>query len=184
MKDLNALNFLRVGAFAGCTALAMLAMPSTARAEFYAGASVGKAAVEADIDGNGFDEDDTSGKLIFGYVFDLPVIDISLETSYVDFGAPRDTSTGAEVEISGLDAFAVAGLDFGFIGVFAKAGVLAWDADTRLGDVTASSDGSDTAYGIGARFNVGSLFIRTEWERFDIEDADVDMLSAGVIWRF
>lgn len=181
MQDLNALRLFRVGA---CAALALLAAPSTALAEFYIGASAGKAAVEADVDGNGFDEDDTAGKLFVGYVFDLPAVDISLETSYVDFGAPRQASTGAEIEMEGLDAFGVLGIDFGFIGAFAKVGVLAWDADTRLGGQTMSSDGTDTAYGVGVRFNVASLFIRAEWETFDIESTDVDMASVGVVWRF
>ena len=153
--------------------------PSNAHAEFYAGASVGKASVAADF----FDESDTSQKLIFGYVFDLPVVDFSLETSYVDFGNPRQG--GAQIEITGLDAFAVAGLDFGFVGVFAKAGVISWDGDARLGASQESSSGTDSAYGIGARFNVASLFIRAEYEKFDIKDTDdVDMLSVGVVWRF
>jgi hypothetical protein len=167
------------------TAFATVFAPSAAHAEFYAGASVGKASVEADIDGFGFDEDDSAGKLIFGYIIDLPVVDVSFEGNYVDFGAPRHDPSGAELEISGLDAFVVAGLDFGLVGVFAKAGVIAWDADASLNGFASSTDGNDPAYGIGMRFNVGSLFIRTEYEKFDIEDTnDVDMLSAGVVWRF
>lgn len=175
----HSLAFQRFSTPVIIAAAALVIAPSAARAEFYAGASVGKASVEADF----FDENDTSKKLIFGYVFDLPVVDFSLETSYVDFGSPH--RGGAQIEITGLDAFAVAGLDFGFMGVFAKAGVISWDGDSRLGTFQESSSGTDSAYGIGARFNVASLFVRAEYEKFDIKDTDdVDMLSVGVVWRF
>lgn len=164
---------------------AALLAPEAARAELYAGGSIGKASVEANVDGFGLDEDDAAEKLIVGYIFDLPVVDFSIEASYVDFGAPRNDATGAELKISGFDAFAVAGLDFGFVGVFAKAGAIAWDADASLDGFSASRDGTDSAYGLGVRFNVASLFIRAEYEKFDIDAADdLDMLSAGVIWRF
>jgi hypothetical protein len=184
---MNLISLLGFRSLSVCALLPFAAIlaPSAAQAEFYAGASVGQAAVEAEVEGFTFDEDDSAGKLIFGYVFDLPVVDVSLETNYVDFGAPRHDLSGAELEISGLDAFVVAGLDFGIVGVFAKAGVIAWDADASLDDFRASTDGNDSAYGLGLRFNVGSLFIRTEYEKFDIEATDdVDMLSAGVVWRF
>lgn len=182
----SAMLIPRASMVAALAALGFTLVPGgQARAEFYAGGSIGKAAVDAGIDGFGLDESDSAEKLIAGFIFDLPVVDVSIETSYVDFGSPRADGNGAQLDISGLDAFAVAGLDFGIFGVFAKAGMIAWDADASLGGFSASSDGTDSAYGVGMRFNVASLFIRAEYEKFDIAAAnDVDMLSAGVIWRF
>ncbi len=62
-----------------------------------------------------------------------------------------------------------------------------WNADLdapSLG-VSASDDGTDLTYGIGAQFRVWSLSIRGEYEIFDISDADtVDMFSIGVTWTF
>lgn len=166
-------------------ALVIIVAPSNARAEFYAGGSVGRVAVDATVESVRIDGRDTANKLILGYIFDLPVVDLSLETNYVDFGSPRYNPLGAKFEIRGLDAFVVAGLDFGFVGAFAKAGVIAWNADFSSESFNSSTDGNDAAYGIGLRFNVASLFIRAEYEKFNIKSAeDVDMFSAGLVWRF
>jgi hypothetical protein len=160
-------------------ALLCLAATTAARAEPYIGAGIGKADVEI----GSFGEDDSAMKLIAGYIFDLPVVDFSVEGSYVDFGSPR--SDAAELEITGLDAFAVAGIDFGLVGLFAKAGMITWDADSRASGFAGSDDGTDSAYGVGIRFNIGSLAIRTEYEKFDIDAADdLDLLSASLLWRF
>ena len=157
----------------------------SAYAEPYAGASIGSVSLEANVSGESLDEHDSAGKLIFGYIFDFPVVDLSFEANYVDLGSPSDESTGAKVDISGLDVFVIAGLDFGFVGAFAKAGAIAWDADATAGSFSSSTDGTDTVYGVGLRFNVASLFLRVEYERFDIESVDnVDLFSAGVVWRF
>jgi hypothetical protein len=37
---------------------------------------------------------------------------------------------------------------------------------------------------VGAQFRVWSLSLRAEYEVFDIEDVDVDMISVGVTWTF
>ena len=176
---------LRWPTIAFLTASAAFSLPTMSRAETYLGGSVGSASIETTINGIGFDEDDSTTKLIIGYIFDLPVFDLSLEANYVDFGAPRNDPSGAEMEITGIDAFVVAGLDFGLVGAFAKAGAIAWDADASAGSFASSSDGTDSVYGIGLRFNVASLFLRVEYEKFDIEATDdVDMISAGLVWRF
>ena len=48
-----------------------------------------------------------------------------------------------------------------------------------------SESGTDLMYGLGARFALGKLHIRGEWEEFDIEDADsVYMFSVGLAWQF
>jgi hypothetical protein len=160
-------------------AVLSLAGTSAAWAEAYIGAGIGTAGITI----NSFDEDDSAMKLIAGYIFDLPAVDFSVEGSYVDFGSP--SAADAEIEVTGLDAFAVAGIDFGLIGLFAKAGFIAWDADARASGFAGSDDGTDSAYGVGIRFNVGSLVIRAEYEKFDIDVADdLDMVSASLIWRF
>jgi len=176
-----------VGAFGPTAAVALVALMSAslADAEPYIGASIGSVSVDANVGGAAVDESDSAGKLIVGYILDLPVVDLSFEANYVDFGSPRDDSTGAKLDINGLDAFVIAGLDFGLVGAFVKAGAIAWDADASVGNFSGSSDGTDSAYGIGVRFNLASLFLRFEYERFDIESTnDVDLFSAGIVWRF
>jgi outer membrane immunogenic protein len=163
------------------TAAASVGICATAAAEMYIGAGVGKSAVEIDA----FDEDDSSSKLIVGYIFDLPAVDFSVEANYVDFGSPRHEPSGTELDLTGIDAFAVAGVDFGLVGLFAKAGVLAWDGDAVAPGFSMSDDGTDSAYGIGVRFNIRSLVVRAEYEKFDVDSTDdLDMVSASLLWRF
>lgn len=172
-----------------------LAAPAQADSGPYIGGSVGDATIQVDIpdeDNIGevfeFDESDFAWKAFGGYNFDLAVIDLAIEGGYVDLGAPSvgDAATEIEVDVSGWDVFGLAGIELGPIGVFAKAGMINWDADTTLGELaTGSDDGTDPAYGVGARFTLGSLEIRGEYEYFDIDSADeVYMLSAGVAFAF
>jgi len=177
----------------GIATVATLLLTPAAFADsgFYLGASVGSAAIAfEDIDlGADFDADDTAWKGTLGYIFDLPVVDFGIEASYVDFGAPSDTVFGEEIELdaNGVSAFAMAGLDWGLFGIFAKLGMVSWDMEASLAGVPGSvgDSGSDTAYGAGFRLTFSSVEVRAEYEVFDIADADdVDMVSLGVLWRF
>jgi len=170
--------------------VAMLMGPAAnADSGFYIGGSIGSAAMTVDdIDvGVEFDDDDSAWKGFAGYIIDMPVVDFGIEAGYVDFGAPSDTVLDQEVEldVTGLSAFGLIGVDWGFFGMFAKAGVVSWDADFAVNDVSLESeDGSDSAYGVGFRFTFSSVEVRLEYEVFDVEDADIDMASLGVLWRF
>ncbi len=68
--------------------------------------------------------------------------------------------------------------------------MVSWDAEASFDNIdVGSDDGSDPAYGIGARFAFGNLEIRGEYEMFDIDpedtsSADVYMLSAGLVYYF
>lgn len=95
-----------------------------------------------------------------------------------------------------LAALGLARPDFGFFGVFAKAGLTAWDAGGRsssLGGIAddLGDDGFDPAYGIGARLTFWSIEVRAEYEYFDIDldgpggaGADLSMFSLGAAWTF
>lgn len=159
----------------------------------YFGGSVGNTTLEANISDPDlgdftFDESDFSWKLFGGYTFDLGVIDLGVEAGYVDLGGPSVAFLGDEfgLDLTAWDAFAVAGFDLGPIGVFAKLGMISWDAEVSFAGVDlGSEDGSDTAYGVGAAFNLGSFQIRAEYEIFDISDVeDLTMLSAGFVFTF
>jgi len=176
---------------AALTALAALLLGPAAYADsgFYIGGSIGDAAMSAsDIDVDvDFDDSDTAGKIFLGYIVDMPVVDFGIEAAYVDFGAPSEMIFGEEFEldVTGLSAFGTLGVDWGLFGVFAKAGVVSWDADFIVDSVElGSDDGSDSAYGVGFRFTFSSVEVRAEYEVFDVEEVDVDMISVGVLWRF
>ena len=146
-----------------------------------------------------FDEDDTAWKIFGGYKFDLlPVFDLGVEGGYVNLGGPSldvmvpgvDASFGVDTTV--FDIFGVANFDIGPVGIFGKVGYAFWDAELTLTDRldpanndSASEDGSDIAYGVGASLGLGSLEVRAEYEIFDIEDADdVAMWSIGLVYFF
>ncbi len=171
----------------GAATLASLMITPAANADsgFFVGAAIGDTTIS---DGVGYDENDSSWKLVGGFIFDVPVVDFTVELAYNDFGAPSGDVLGTEVEFdaTGISAFATVGMDWGLVGGFLKAGMVQWDADVAIDNVRAGSDdGTDPAYGLGLRFNFSSIEVRAEYERFDVADADeTDMLSLGLLWRF
>ena len=86
---------------------------------------------------------------------------------------------------TGLTLYGTAGVDIGPVGLFAKYGFVDWEVEGSIGGIDFDDDGNDPAYGVGVRFNLGSVEIRGEYEIFDISDVeDVTMLSAGFVLRF
>lgn len=154
---------------------------------FYIGGGVGQSTIEADgatPGGGDFDGDDTAWKAIIGYNFGaLPLIDLAVEGSYVDLGAPDDG--GAEVELTGWDAFGLVGVNLGPVGVFAKAGMFMWDSDLEAGGLSDSNSDTDAAYGVGARVQILSITGRVELEYFDVGDVDdVYLVSVSALYSF
>jgi hypothetical protein len=92
------------------------------------------------------------------------------------------TSAGS-IEVTGVNDFGLAGLSFGPFGVFAKAGMINWDSDATFGTASSSDSGSDAAYGLGARFAIGSFSVRAEYEYYDVE-SDLDMVSLSAAYTF
>jgi hypothetical protein len=153
----------------------------------YVGASVGESGVEFDDnEGFNFDDSDTGYKLDVGW----RILDwLGLEANYIDLGKTNGDVAGepAEFEADGFNFSGLLFLPVGPVDLFARAGFISWDAKARLPDLdlSASDDGMDFSYGVGAQFRVWSLSLRAEYERFDIADADtVDMISVGVMWTF
>ncbi len=179
-------------------AASMPAGNAYAQSGAYIGGSVGSATVAVDIPDEElgevfeFDENDFAWKAFGGYKWDLGAVDLGVELGYVNLGAPVADLLGSEVEleVDGLDAFAILGFDIGPVGLFAKAGMVSWDASATIdGFDGGSDDGSDPAYGVGASLALGNFEIRGEYEMFDIDpadtsSADVYMLSAGLVYNF
>jgi len=153
---------------------------------FYIGGGLGDTSIEAkgttptqenwNIDGGG-----SAYKLYGGFNFGIiPLIDIAVEGSYVDFGDASGTSSigAANVDVTGCDAFGLAGLSFGPFGIFAKAGFINWSVDKTIFGVGSSKSGSDGAYGVGVRFAFSAFTIRAEYEAFDIGALEALTLSS------
>lgn len=164
-------------------ALALASVPAIAADNgIYLGGSIGQSSL--DIDEVSYDASATGYKLIAGWRF----IDwLAIEGNYVDFGSGDDSIAGTRVEseADGISLSAVGFLPVGPVDLFARVGMIDWNADlSSPGLGSESDDGTDLTYGVGLQFRVWSLGIRAEYELFDIEDADVDMISLGVTWTF
>ena len=75
-----------------------------------------------------------------------------------------------------------------FIDLYGKIGYSHYDAEvqtTILGS-SFSADGSDNAlsWGGGVDFNFGNLSLRGEVSRIEVDDADLNLVSAGLVLRF
>ncbi len=171
------------------------AAPLEAQADsgFYVGISAGGATLEADLGPSAFpslpseiDEDDTAIKVFGGYNWDLPVVTLGVEAAYADFGEPDINISGdlLRIETTALKFWGTAGIDVGLVDVYGKVGAIVWDSDAEFLGLSSSTDGTDTAYGIGARFNISRIEVRGEYELYDLDGADLAMLSLGVAYRF
>ena len=82
--------------------------------------------------------------------------------------------------------------------LYASAGVMRWDADATLtgnaqftydgvttaanGTYTASADGNDTYYGVGATYSIDEgMGVRAGWSRVDVEGVDVDTVGLNLV---
>ena len=153
---------------------------------FYLGGSVGQSGVHVDDPNLNYDADSTGFKLIAGWRF----LDwLAVEGNYVDLGSGNDKVAGEKIEtdVNGVTLSAVGFLPVGPVDLFARVGLINWNAEAKIPSAgfKTSDDGTDLAYGIGAQFRVWSLGVRAEYERFDVSDIDsVDMISLGVTWTF
>ncbi|MDK9556022.1 outer membrane beta-barrel protein [Marinobacter sp. M216] len=160
----------------------------------YLGASVGQAQLDFDeelpdpgdvnvsID---FDDEDTAYKIFGGYNFGLiPLVDLAVEGAYVDFGKFKGNVgaiSDSNFEVDGWTGAGLAGIKLGPVGIFGKAGFISWDGDLdNFGD----DDGTDPLYGIGARFTLFSFQVRAEYERYDLDNFDIDYYSVGAAFTF
>ena len=190
---------IRLPLIALFAALAFAPLTATADSGFYVGGSVGGATVEVDFGDTGIpdfpteiDEDDTAYKLFAGYKFDLPGIDLGIEGGYVDFGKPdfgvevADVAVDVELDPTGFNLWGIAGIEAGPIDLFAKLGYIFWDLEASVPgtSVNESDDGSDIGYGLGVGFGLGPLQLRGEYEIYDIDDADLSMVSLGIAYQF
>ena len=174
------MNLNKVRTLFICLTGLFLTMPGTAYAGADSGFYIGAGAGDASIKEGSFDESDSAYKVIAGYnIGFIPFVDFAVEGSYVDFGNPG--TTASNVEVTGVDAFGLVGLNFGPVGIFAKAGAINWDLKANDGS---SDSGTDPAYGIGARFQLFAISIRAEYEVFEFDQADGEMVSVSATFTF
>ncbi len=154
---------------------------------FYLGGSLGQSSIQWTEQAVKFDGAGTAYKIIAGL---RPLDWLGVEVNYVDFGS-TDDSVGAiniKSEGKGISAYAVGFLPVGPVDVFAKAGLVNWDASLSapaLPALSMNESGTDLSYGVGVQFRLLSLSIRGEYEVFKIKELDdVNLFSIGLTWTF
>jgi len=177
--------------------LVLAAGPASAKNGFYVGGSFGQTSLkindlELDLESFDYKADTTSYKIIVGYRL---MGFFAVEGNYVDFGTLKD-SFGAggepvsfETDLSGFDICAMGMLPLGIVDIFAKAGLVSWDANIQeaIGEIIdyGSDSGTDLVFGLGAQVRFKGLAVRGEVEYFDIADADsVYLISLGATFTF
>jgi OOP family OmpA-OmpF porin len=185
---------------ASALALSGLLAATQASAQAFVGASIGQSDVDEEItaglinSGPQVDSKDNAFKVFGGYMFNRH---FGVEGAYVDlgevsysgsfFGSPV---TGGKVETTGFNVAALGSYPVTEeFSVFGKIGLFIWEAEASdtTGGVPFSekTDGTDISFGLGLNNQfTRNLGVRAEWERFKLDEADADLISVGIVWRF
>lgn len=152
---------------------------------FYVGGSVGNTDFDYSSNAVSFDDDDTAYKVFGGYNFGLvPFLDVAAEISYIDFGSASVRSGEYSTDLDAATAAAIAGFNLGPVGLFGKAGIADWNSDLRIAEIKDSDSGTDAFYGLGAKVQFGSIAVRAEYERFDLDDYNLNLYTVGASYTF
>lgn len=178
-------KLLPVASVAAMALVPTLAMAQPVdRSGIYLGGGIGYSRIDSEnFPGNTSDLKDerTSWKGIVGMQVNQY---LAIEGQYIDF---RTAEQGAaRIDIDGWTAGAVLSMPVHErVAIYGKAGALFWDADGRFGPIRTSDDGTDFTYGAGVRLGLmPALDLRIEYERFEMNDVDVDLASANVVFNF
>ena len=159
--------------------LAVVTMQSQAENNWY----IGGRASQAVVDDRGIDGDNTGAKIFGGYKFNDY---FAIEGGYYDFGEIIDS--GSRLELNGVSLAAVGLVPVSSkVSLFGKVGIHDWDADstgTISTQLTTDSD-TDTFYGVGLNYAINDRWsVRGEFERYEVEDLDINVGSVGVSFKF
>lgn len=197
------MSMMKIGLTASIAVAAAIASPLTLAQDqgWYVGVSIGQS--EADesiasdmalITSGSVDAKDTGWKLYGGFMFTR---NFGVELAYVDLGKAKYSGdffglpvTGGTIEATGFNMAAIGAIPLSpALSLFGKLGIFSWEAeanDRTAGlPFTQTLDGNDLFFGFGASYSfTRNLSVRGEWERFQLDDTDVDLLSIGLAYRF
>jgi OmpA-OmpF porin, OOP family len=164
------------------------AKPAPVDTGFYVGASVGQTTSECPNGVGSCDDSDTGYRVFGGFRFNR---NLAVEGGYAPLG--EVSGNNLKLETNAWDLVGVGIWPFTpQFSVFGKLGF--YNAEAKAsGIVSGKKSTTDLTYGVGAQFDFArNLGLRGEWQRYSgIEapgglsgDADVDVLSLGVLFKF
>ncbi len=191
------------------TTVAMLLLPLTANAEgWYGGVAGGSASVDTGVtavSGATLDETGTGTSLFIGKEIDKG---LSVEGFYADLGEASlsgdngDTFTlnGTAYQFNTTGSIAISSTTIGMAAKFkfdmgdtlrgyAKGGLHSWDSEAKVSTATASAtattDGTDILWGIGAEYGIGEkTALLLGYDSYTLDDDTVNLLHAGILVKF
>jgi OOP family OmpA-OmpF porin len=164
------------------------------------------------LDASATSSDDTRSawRLYFGYDY---TPNWGVEAAYVDLGDVETTFSGTTTDIDAFlgasdDVHPNTAQGWQLSGVYRRAlgllpqlqatarlGVLAWTSEYTLKGGTTSrtvdESGTDLSFGLGLELGLDRLawmppgfFAHLDWDRYDIDEEPIDLLSLGLSYRF
>lgn len=141
------------------------------------------------------DDKDTSLRLLGGYQFHRNFA-VELGALYLGEVQARGPGGTFTVESAALEALGVGMLPIAErFSLYGKAGIYRAETEARLNTITIvateKESNFDLTFGFGLRFDVAkNLALRAEWQRYmdvggeDVGEADIDVISFGVLLKF
>lgn len=158
-------------------AVALLGIGGIAQADIYIGGggyvtSIDAAATALQDDG------DFAPAIFLGW---RPLEMVGVELGYYDLGS-YDTGGGGSVDASALGLAGLLSMELGPVGVYLKGGLASTEITAPGGY---NETNSDPFGGLGLTFDLmDKLYVYGEALRFSHDDADIDVIGAGVRYTF
>ena len=177
------------GAAFSLPASAQLSMPSLSSA--YIGAELGQSDADYDCGGANCDLKDNAWRVFGGFqlnrTFSAELGYANLGEANFDFGAFGSVTA----EATAWDLSAIGALPVGPVSIYGRLGLYRAEVESRDTVLGTSDDSSNgLLWGLGVLFDINkNLGIRGEWRQYNgiesgDEDADINVISVGVLWRF
>ena len=156
-----------------------------AEQEVYFDAAYGRAQVDDDSLGIAVADDTDAWRLGAGFDFGNH---IAVEVGYLNLG---DLEEVADIgNLAGeTDGFTLSGRFemplAEYLTASARVGAFVWESELSTPSATFRSDGEDLYYGVSLDFDISrNLTFSGEWDRFEFDDGEADVIFAGLRYRF
>lgn len=155
-----------------------------------AGGYAGVSALSNSVDDSGLEDRTFGGEVFGGYRFNP---NFSLEGFYANFGSFEERIGAGRVE---LDAQSFGARAVGSVplsdaaSIYARIGFQRWDGDVNATVGTQNliggeDSGTDLTFGLGAEYALSEkVSLRGGWDRYKLDDVDVDSANLGIKIHF
>ena len=152
---------------------------TSAHADFYIGAGGYATALDAPQSGN-IDDTDFAPAFFFGW---RPIELLGVEAGYYDFGEFKGDTLSFDGTATTLAA--LLSLELGPVGIYGKGGIAGTDFEATVSGVKESDSSTEAFGGVGMTVDLlDKLYIYAEALRFQADEADVDVVGAGLRYAF